>query len=121
MDNDELIQKCIQLFKQHCRKDYIPPSLNGQLFVKHFELLDKSGDIDHFFTLMCYKLEVLTINPGEDEMSYHWQDNNFGLQENYLLQLQREIKLDQLVDDSLWCEYSDLPSPKAYLKPNKEE
>ena len=42
---------------------------------------------------MCYELEVLSINPGTDEMSYHWEQNDFGLLEPYRTALERDIKI----------------------------
>ena len=45
---------------------------------------------------MCYELEVLSINPGMDEMSYHWEQNDFGLLEPHRTKLERDIKIDEL-------------------------
>lgn len=45
---------------------------------------------------MCYELKVLSINPGSDEMSYHWKQNDFGLLEPYLTQLKRDNNLTDL-------------------------
>lgn len=92
--DDSLIEPIIDIFKSNCRPDYILISISGHEFVKHFKL--EKEDIDEFFNYMCYEISVLSINPGEDEVSFHWQENNFGLTETYLTQLKREIKLDNL-------------------------
>ena len=89
-----LVEDCIELFRSHSRPGYIPPHLPGETFVEHFSLQD--GDIDYFFNLMCYELEVLSINPGMDEMSYHWEQNDFGLLEPHRTKLERDIKIDEL-------------------------
>jgi hypothetical protein len=120
MNNETYIEQSIELFRKNSSHDYIPMYLPGKLFVEHFNLDEELGEIDHFFNVMCYELKVLSINPGTDEVSYHWEDNDFGLEDVYLNQLKRELKIEQLISDELWCEYSDLPSPKAYIKQNKD-
>ncbi len=94
MNEEGLIKDCIDLFKKYSNKEYIPMYLAGSVFVEHFNLTE--ADIEHFFNLMCYELEVLEINPGEPEMSYRWEKNNFGLFESYRTSLERDIKLNNL-------------------------
>jgi hypothetical protein len=89
-----LLETVIDIFKSKCRPGYTPLYLPGKTFVEHFSLQDE--DIDHFFNLMCYELKVLSINPGSDEMSYHWEQNDFGLLEPYLTQLKRDNNLTDL-------------------------
>jgi hypothetical protein len=89
-----LLETVIDIFKSNCSPGYTPLYLPGKTFVEHFSLQD--GDIDHFFNLMCYELKVLSINPGSDEMSYHWEQNDFGLLEPYLTQLKRDNNLTDL-------------------------
>ena len=94
LKNKYLLSDAIELFRKHSRPGYIPLFLPGTVFVEHFNL--QKDDIDHFFNLMCYELEVLSINPGTDEMSYHWEENDFGLSEPYLTHLKRDMKISEL-------------------------
>lgn len=94
------IDDVLNLFRNHCTESRVPLYLPGDIFVKHFELsTDERSEelyVDNFFNKFCYDLKVLTINPGTDEMSYHWQLNDFGLEEKYFLQLKRELKINDL-------------------------
>lgn len=90
----------LNLFRIRSVEGRVPLYLPGDLFVKHFELSkdESSGEfyVDNFFNKFCYDLKVLTINPGTDEVSYHWQENDFGLEDSYFTQLQRELKISDL-------------------------
>lgn len=88
------INKIYELFKSHSKLNYVVQSIPGQQIVDYLEI-DKS-EYEHFFNLMCYELKVLSINPGTDEVSYHWQENDFGLLEPLRTQLERDIKIDEL-------------------------
>lgn len=102
------VMEILNLFRIMSVEGRVPLYLPGDLFVKHFELStsEKSGElyvdnfigwrIDYFFNKFCYDLKVLTINPGTDEASYHWQQNDFGLEDSYFTQLQRELKINDL-------------------------
>jgi hypothetical protein len=94
MSETYLVEDCIQLLRNNSRPGYIPPHLPGSDFVEHFNL--RQADIDHFFNLMCYELQVLSINPQMDESSYNWEENDFGLLEPFKTQLEREEKLKEL-------------------------
>lgn len=99
-DREIAVDDVLNLFRNHCREGRVPLYLPGDLFVKHFELLNSERSdklyVDKFFNRFCYDLKVLTINPGTDEVSYHWQQNDFGLEDSYFTQLQRELKISDL-------------------------
>jgi hypothetical protein len=88
------INKIYELFKSQSKLNYVTPSIPGQQIVDYLQI-DKS-EYYHFFNLMCYELKVLSINPGTDEVSYHWQENDYGLLEPLRTQLERDIKIDEL-------------------------
>jgi hypothetical protein len=94
--DEELIPQLLDIFKSKSRPNYTPLFISGSDIVTHFNLDLESGEIDKFFNVMCYELNVLSINPGTDEISYHWQDNDFGLLEPYSTQLIRDNNLNGL-------------------------